>query len=258
MNRKIFKSMIGRYNGLVARLRLKVADSNNCPPKAFRCIIHQQHFCTKQLNLDHAMTVSRPVKEFLKKIECEYGDVLYHSEVRWLSRGKVSKRFFDLRHETTEKLNPVPEFRDPLWLWELAILCDLMQCLNDLYIKLQWKNKLICHVYADVNAFQAKLQLFIQQAEREILVHFPTRMIELLRLLSDHFDERFADCHELKNDIRVFENPFSIDVSTAPIELQLELIENEDDYCICQHIRMRTNFLGVEESQTVSAFTYDR
>lgn len=62
------------------------------------------------------------------------------------------------------------------------------------------------------------------------------RVIELLRLLSDHFDERFADFHELKNDIRIFENPFSIDVSMAPIELQLELIELQ-----CQTF-MKDNF----------------
>ncbi|KAK5643169.1 hypothetical protein RI129_007014 [Pyrocoelia pectoralis] len=181
------------------------ADSNNCTPMAFHCIIHQQHLCAKQLNLEYVMTVfvksvnfiisralnHRIFKEFLKEIECEYDDVLYHSEVRWLSRGKILKRFFALRHE----------------------------------IEILVKNKLICHVYADVNAFQSKLQLFIQQSEPEILVHFPTRMTELLRLLSDHFDERFTDFHELKNDIRIFENPFSIDVSTAPIELQLELIE---------------------------------
>ncbi|KAL3851914.1 hypothetical protein ACJMK2_015609 [Sinanodonta woodiana] len=251
--------MVGRHNGLVARVCQQVIDSNGVLPLALHCIIHQQNLCGKQLNLEHVMKVviksvnfirshvlnHRSFKEFLNEIESEHNDLVYHSEVRWLSRGKVLKRFFDLRHEIeifmTEKSKHLPKLSNPLWLWDLAILCDLTAYLNDLNVKLQGKNKLICHVYADISAFQAKLQLFIQQAEREALVHFPTcaalrqeqvnvrfpkrRMIQLLKLLSENFEERFANFHDVKNEIRLFENLFSIDVSTAPSDLQLELIE---------------------------------
>lgn len=114
-------------------------DSNNCPPLAF-----------------------------MKEIECEYDKVLYH----WLSRGKFFKQFFALRHEIevfmTEKSNPVSEFSNPLR--QLGV----NNFTNDLNIKLQGKNKSIYLAYLDVNAFQSKLQLFIQQVEREILLHFPT------------------------------------------------------------------------------------
>lgn len=143
--------MKGPHSELVASIRQKVTDSKNCPLlMAFHCIIHQQRICATQLNLKHIKTVvvklvnfiksralnHRIFKEFFKKIKCEHVEVLYFSEVCWLSRGKVLKRFFALRHDfeifRTEKLNPIPKFSEPIWLWKLAILFDLMQYLNDL------------------------------------------------------------------------------------------------------------------------------
>ncbi|PVD36572.1 hypothetical protein C0Q70_03557 [Pomacea canaliculata] len=186
------RSMVGCHSGLASRVIRKVVESNGTELLRLHCIIHQQNLCGKVLNLDHVMKIvvstvnfirsqalnHRTFKEFLTEIECEYEDVLFHSEVRWLSRGKLLKRFFDLRHEIeifmTEKSKQVPQLNDPSWLWDLAILCDITSHLNELNTKLQGKDKLISHVYADITAFQAKLLLFIQQAGRMELVHFPT------------------------------------------------------------------------------------
>jgi hypothetical protein len=41
----------------------------------------------------------RQFQQFLLEVEAEYGDVLYHTEIRWLSRRKLLKHFFELRHE---------------------------------------------------------------------------------------------------------------------------------------------------------------
>lgn len=40
-------SMVDRRNGLVARLRQKVLESNGSPPLNIHCIIHQQNLCSK-------------------------------------------------------------------------------------------------------------------------------------------------------------------------------------------------------------------
>jgi hypothetical protein len=39
------------------------------------------------------------ISAVLLEVEAEYGDVLYHTEIRWISRGKWLKYFFELRHE---------------------------------------------------------------------------------------------------------------------------------------------------------------
>ena len=41
----------------------------------------------------------RQLKCFLVDVDCEYGKLLYHTEIRRLSRGKVLKRFYALRNQ---------------------------------------------------------------------------------------------------------------------------------------------------------------
>lgn len=79
-------------------------------PWCFHCIIHQRALCGKALDLADVMQiVSRTVnymrshalkhrqfKNFLADVESEYPDLPYHCKVRWLSRGKVLKRFLEL------------------------------------------------------------------------------------------------------------------------------------------------------------------
>ena len=77
------------------------------------CILHQEALCSKSLRMKEVMDVvvktvnfirsrglnHRQFKSFLADIDSEYGELLYHTEVRWLSRGNVLKRFLALRNE---------------------------------------------------------------------------------------------------------------------------------------------------------------
>ena len=104
-------SVTGRKNGLVALVRRKLEEEGVEDAIALHCIIHQQALCSKILRFDNVMSdvvkfinhirsralKHRQFRDFLVEIESEYEDVLYFTEVRWLSRGKVLKRFFELR-----------------------------------------------------------------------------------------------------------------------------------------------------------------
>ena len=102
----------------------------------FTVLIHQQNLCARVLSMNHVMNVvkikivnyirshalqHRQFKEaFLSELSSEYGDIVYFTNVRWLSHGKCLKRFFNLWEEIdmfmNEKQESVPELRDDDWL----------------------------------------------------------------------------------------------------------------------------------------------
>jgi hypothetical protein len=127
--------------------------------------------------------------------------VLYHTEIRWLNRGKLLKRFFKFH----EKLP------DPELLWNLVFLADITHHVNDLNTRLQGKRRLVCDMFLDVKSFQLKLKLFSKQLNDGNLYHFPCcknisqegnskipskRFSEWLEMLRKEFQARFQDFEE--------------------------------------------------------------
>ena len=183
--------MTGRKNGLVALVQRKLEEEGVEEAIALHCIIHQQALCSKCLKFDNVMSVivkcinhirSRGLKHqmfraFLEEIESAYEDVLYFTEVRWLSRGNVLKRFFELRAEVIafmEKVGmAVPVLSDPKWLMDLAFLVDITQELNVLNKKLQGHGLHVSAAYDNERAFYAKLVLWKDQLSQTNLCHFP-------------------------------------------------------------------------------------
>ncbi|KAK7919095.1 hypothetical protein WMY93_010379 [Mugilogobius chulae] len=249
-------SMAGKKNGLVALVQRKLEEENARPALALHCIIHQQSLCSKCLKYDHVMSVvvkcvnyirSRGLQHrqfcaFLKEIEAAYGDVLYFTEVRWLSRGQVLKRFFELREEIKMFLDgkmTVTEFDDPKWLMDLAFLVDITHELNMLNVKLQGPGQLITGMYSCVKAFLTKRRLWKGHNAANNLVHFPTckslvekgsefcgeGFISAIEQLEHDFDQRFADFKAHSDTFKLFADPFSADVDTVPCEVQMELID---------------------------------
>lgn len=106
-------SMIGKKAGVVTKFREKVQAANGGGDFwTFHCILHQEALCCKSLKMDHVMEVVVRTVNFIRTrglnhhqfdsllSDCNITPGLpYHTEVGWLSRGAVLKRFFDLRGE---------------------------------------------------------------------------------------------------------------------------------------------------------------
>ncbi|GFU23547.1 general transcription factor II-I repeat domain-containing protein 2 [Trichonephila clavipes] len=144
----------------------------------------------------------RQFQEYLRELESEYGDIIYYTKIRWLSRGNCFLRFWKLREETKTFMNNnghnTSKLSDDQWLLDLCFLTDITMKLNELNQKLQDENKLITDCYQDIKAFVAKLQLYKNQLRSSNLIHFP--------LLNDYKSDHKNSSNILRKSENYFKN----------------------------------------------------
>lgn len=106
----------------------------------------------------------RLFRELREELESQYGDLLLHTEVRWLTRGRGLQRFKELFSALVkffkERGEPIIELEDPTWLKDFAFLTDIIEKLNGLNLQLQGKDKDIGGMISDVTSFLKKLELW--------------------------------------------------------------------------------------------------
>ena len=139
-------------------------------------ILHQEALYSKSLQMRKVMDVAvktvnfirsrglthRQFKSFLADMDSEYGELLYRTEIKWLSRGNVLKCFFALRNEIAsflEMKNNAVFLADATFQCNLAFLTDITHHLNELNLKLQGKKQIITQMYDQVKSFKVKLRL---------------------------------------------------------------------------------------------------
>lgn len=119
----------------------------------------KQLLCKRNLSDEAVKTVNfikaRPLNSRLFSVLCdemgsEHRQLLLHTEVRWLSRGKVLARLYELRDEVSlflldTKFDLSGRFNDADWLAKLAYLSDIFEHLNGLNRSLQGKSFTLFH-----------------------------------------------------------------------------------------------------------------
>lgn len=184
------KAMSGHLSGLGARIK-KVAPE--C--QSTHCVIHREALASKGMpaNLKSVLTDSVKVINFIKaralnsrlfSLMCEdmggkYQTLLLHTEVRWLSRGKILTRLFELRSEVFRFLSEQNHdmkhlFNDEEWLSRLAYLADIFDRLNILNMGLQGPSTTVFTTNDKISSFKKKLVLFRSQAQDKDFSAFPT------------------------------------------------------------------------------------
>lgn len=111
--------------------------------------------------------------------QSEYINLLYHSDSRWLSRGKVLSRVVSLRTEIeiflTEKKHSLAEkFNNNDWLAKLAFPSDIFEHLNVLNTEMQGRNRTMVDIGEKITSFKNKLALWRQKLSRGQIASFPT------------------------------------------------------------------------------------
>uniref|UniRef100_A0A3P9KD40 SPIN-DOC-like zinc-finger domain-containing protein n=1 Tax=Oryzias latipes TaxID=8090 RepID=A0A3P9KD40_ORYLA len=229
-------AMIGKKAGLPALVSQKVSE---CGGKVaqYHCILHHEQLCAKTIGLadvvrDVVKVINcirskalshRQFRAFLDEVDAQYKDILYHPEVRWLSRGQLITEFLLSASMDTQ----IPS--DKRWIFDVAFMVDITD-LNNLNVKLQQTE-----LFDQIKAFKKKLQLLCRHLSAGNLAHFPSlrevnvegnRLPEYGELLSNLKKE-----FELKQGMTwsFFLSPFIVSPDLVPEHLQMELIEFQCD-----------------------------
>ena len=97
-------------------------------------------------------------------LDSEHLVLLYHTQTRWLSKGNVSRRFFELKDELKEfcqlknKVMYYSWLEDKEWILSLAYLHDIFEQLNKLNLRMQGKDTNIIVFVDALRAFKSKLE----------------------------------------------------------------------------------------------------
>lgn len=224
----------------------------------YHCIIHQENLAALRSNMfDNVMddvvqlvkfihTNSlnhRQFRTLLAEYNTHYAELVRHTNVRWLSKGRVLDHFYHLLDPIKTFLSehtklPVaiqeitPRLQDKQWIERVAFLADVTQHLNDLNLQLQGKEKFIMDMYSAITAFENKLLLFKSHFETKKVIHFerlknlntlPGFRLQLFGEFASCIDDlrkefkgRFAEFRAQKNMFSLVSNPYH----TLPDELE--------------------------------------
>ena len=240
--------MLGNKSGFTSLVK---ADAPHV--HVTHCMLHRHALAAKTLpqSLKDVMSTSvevvnfiraratnhRLFKELCKEIGSDHEILLYHTEVRWLSRGQVFSRLMALQVEVAmflqEKESDLArKFDDPEFILALAYLADIFSHLNNLNSSIQGPNRTIMDAGEKLNSFLEKLPVWIRRVECNNFANFSC-LEEILQLrqvsdlpagikdsilthlvtLRSSFDNYFGN-DELQHDVWI-RNPFLFNMETV-------------------------------------------
>ncbi|XP_032158145.1 zinc finger MYM-type protein 6 [Mustela erminea] len=225
-------SMAGRCSGFRAKIQ-EIATNT----VAFtHCFIHREHLAAAKLSpcLHEILLQSAQILSFIKSnalnsrmltILCEemgseHVNLPLHAEVRWISRGRILTRLFELRQEIEIFLNQkhsdlAKYFLDEEWVAKLAYLSDIFSLINELNSSLQGTMTTLFNLYNKMDIFKEKLKMWLKRAQENDFDMFPSfseflnssdlNMRGIASIISEHLEglsQMFHDCYPPEDDLR--------------------------------------------------------
>ena len=204
---------------------------------------------------------SKPLQSRLFEKLCEemgsnHKSLLLHTEIRWLSRGKVLTRLAELRREVAifleNRCNFAKYLRDEEFVLRLTCLADIFSRLNELNLYLQGTEGIsIFEVHDKIRGFMKKLILWkivLTTKIMTVLKHFETlqtfileikakvddgiinEILEHLNKLQESFEFYFREEMNAMQQKRWIMNPFQPAKTTGiSIKADEELIDSSEE-----------------------------
>ena len=152
--------MSGRFGGLRTLVQGVAVNA-----KWTHCLIQREALALQQLSRDVNGVLKAVVKtvNFIKarslkarlfqrlcgELGAEHNNLLFYCNARWLSKGKVLLRVYELRNEISIFLKEnhafATTFEDEVFLTQLVYLCDIFLKLNQLNISSKEKKRTFCN-----------------------------------------------------------------------------------------------------------------
>jgi zinc finger BED domain-containing protein 5/7/8/9 len=237
------------------------------------CIIHRQALACKTLPeslnsvLNLAIKIINCVKSsalntrifnlLCNELQSDHQTLIYHTEVRWLSKGNMLDRMYSLKSEieiflmSAGILDLYNKFTDEKCIYYIAYLADFFGFLNVLNLKLQGHTNIL-KSYDTIQAFLEKISLWqrrlyvtkpnfssfprlnelLDDTENHILNienEFKELILAHLVSLKDQLSKYFPDISTENWQFKLVLDPFKIDVDTLPDYLQEQTIDLKND-----------------------------
>ena len=184
----------------------------------------------------------------------EHTALLYHSEVRWLSRGTVLSRVFELRTSIRDFLllqkrtELASLFSDNVWITKLAYLADIFAELNKLNSSMQGRNTHAIQLYDKMEGFIKRIRRWKERVGEGVFSMFPsvdelgdsatlspgvTRVIRAhLEAISVQYGNYFSEADSWRKDKTWIQFPFrdnAADSTRLTVKEEDQLIELSTD-----------------------------
>ena len=263
-------SMVGSIKGFVT-----LAKKANKQIITTHCFLHREALVAKTLGLelkgvlDEVVKMvnfikSRPLKsriftKLCEEIGSEHVNLILHTEIRWLSRGRVMSRVHELKEEmltffTLEGKEEYSELLgDKTWCTRLAYLTEIFELLNKVNSSLQGRNKNILTSTDKIHSLKEKIILWkIRVLAEGNLDMFPntaaTNNNEIIPLIIEHLTIQQDKIQHYFPNISIenydwVRNPF---VFGASNNVQLSIKEEEEFTDICNDRTLRLKHKEVE------------